>query len=292
MIFTVIHIDTGYLNRPNWLLVGYSVYHRVASGLLSRVPAQNVYDRLAIFAPATATARAGRIRLFWMYDDTQHNRESVRTSTGYAYESFSKVYCDRVRFSHPPPSGTPSKWESSAPPPPPGGGGGVRLKLYKVRCPSTRTGRGHLHQNSVMTASTVKITGWPSAPTVGPQWPNKVRNWPRTEEWQQPQTYPYPDGWSTNGWFKRSIMNGVPGGTSAGRNLTPSPTWWEWEHNKWQPGLCNHAVLSGGHGVSIRWHFQSSKTGTRDLKQELRHAERPYWWSELNARTMILPPCC
>ena len=31
MIFTVINIGTGYLNRPNWLLVGYSVYHRVAS---------------------------------------------------------------------------------------------------------------------------------------------------------------------------------------------------------------------------------------------------------------------
>ena len=31
MIFTVINIGTGYLNRPNWLLAGYSVYHRVAS---------------------------------------------------------------------------------------------------------------------------------------------------------------------------------------------------------------------------------------------------------------------
>ena len=29
--FLVITIDTGYLNRPNWLLAGYSVYHRVAS---------------------------------------------------------------------------------------------------------------------------------------------------------------------------------------------------------------------------------------------------------------------
>ena len=29
--FPVITIDTGYLNRPNWLLAGYSVYHRVAS---------------------------------------------------------------------------------------------------------------------------------------------------------------------------------------------------------------------------------------------------------------------
>ena len=29
--FAVINIGTGYLNRPNWLLAGYSVYHRVAS---------------------------------------------------------------------------------------------------------------------------------------------------------------------------------------------------------------------------------------------------------------------
>ena len=29
--FPVITVDTGYLNRPNWLLAGYSVYHRVAS---------------------------------------------------------------------------------------------------------------------------------------------------------------------------------------------------------------------------------------------------------------------
>ena len=31
MIFTVIHIDKGYLNRPNWLLAGNSFYHRIAS---------------------------------------------------------------------------------------------------------------------------------------------------------------------------------------------------------------------------------------------------------------------
>ena len=30
--FLVITIDTGYLNRPNWLLAGYSVYHK--AGLL------------------------------------------------------------------------------------------------------------------------------------------------------------------------------------------------------------------------------------------------------------------
>ena len=46
MIFTVINIGTGYLNRPNWLLAGYSVYHRVASqGFPAGFPAHNVYDR-------------------------------------------------------------------------------------------------------------------------------------------------------------------------------------------------------------------------------------------------------
>ena len=29
--FAVITIDTGYLNRPNWLLADFSVYHRAAS---------------------------------------------------------------------------------------------------------------------------------------------------------------------------------------------------------------------------------------------------------------------
>ena len=37
-IFTVIHIGTGYLNRPNWLLAGYSVYNRVASRAFPRGP--------------------------------------------------------------------------------------------------------------------------------------------------------------------------------------------------------------------------------------------------------------
>ena len=48
--FAVINIGTGYLNRPNWLLAVYSVYHRVAS---QGFPAHNVYDRPAIWAPAT-----------------------------------------------------------------------------------------------------------------------------------------------------------------------------------------------------------------------------------------------
>ena len=34
--------------------------------------------------------------------------------------------------------------------------------------------------------------------------------------------------------------------TSAGRKLTSSPTKLEWEHNKWQPALCYHVVLSDG----------------------------------------------
>ena len=119
MIFTVIHIGTGYLNRHNWLLTGYSVYHRVASGLPSQIPSPQCLwkasnlgtsDATVRAGPqclwqardprdlAPATARAGRNRFLWMYDDTQQNRESVRTTTGYAYERFSKVYWDRVYF--------------------------------------------------------------------------------------------------------------------------------------------------------------------------------------------------
>ena len=161
MIFTVIHIGTGYLNRPNWLLAGYSVYHRVASRLPSRVPAHNVYDRPAIPAIWHQRRRARDATDFYecmMIHSRIESpsvlmhikvlvryiigtgcifcriRESVRTNIGYAYESFSKVYwdrvyiffarrvvCDRVRFSTP--SGTPRPNESRVhptPPPPPG----------------------------------------------------------------------------------------------------------------------------------------------------------------------------
>ena len=67
-------------------------------------------------------------------------------------------------------------------------------------------------KTSSRSASTVNITGWPSAPTVCPQWPNKVRNCPTEKTGSSPQTYPYPAGWSTTGWFKQNIMNVVPGG--------------------------------------------------------------------------------
>ena len=51
-------------NRPNRLLAGYSVYHRVAC---QGFPAHNVYDRPAIWAPAT---------------------RRCNIATGYAYENF------------------------------------------------------------------------------------------------------------------------------------------------------------------------------------------------------------
>ena len=141
------------LNRPNWLLAGYSVYHRVASqDFPAGFPAHNVYVRPAISAPATV--RAGRNRFLWMYDDTQQNRESVRTSTnepwlnarsrnslplsqGMHMKVFSKVYCDRVyffvrrvvwdrvRFSPP----VTVLWRC----PPPGGGGGKLIIIKKKK---------------------------------------------------------------------------------------------------------------------------------------------------------------
>ena len=101
MIFTVIHIGTGYLNRPNWLLAGYSVYHRVASrlpmpgsqptmfmtGPQSRHQRRDGVCGTTMFmtgprSPRSGTSDgAGRNRFLWMYDDTQQNRESVRTNT-------------------------------------------------------------------------------------------------------------------------------------------------------------------------------------------------------------------
>ena len=77
------------VNLPNWLLAGYSVYHMVAC----RVPSPQCLwqarhlgtsDATVRAGPqclwqardlAPATARAGRNRFLWMYDDTQQNRE-------------------------------------------------------------------------------------------------------------------------------------------------------------------------------------------------------------------------
>ena len=98
----VINIGTGDLNRPNWLLAGYSVYHRVAS---QGFPTHNVYDRPAIWAPATV-----------QYCD----RVCIM-------KFFSKVYCDRVYFLCTERIATESGFRPPAAPPPP-----VHMK---VECP-------------------------------------------------------------------------------------------------------------------------------------------------------------
>ena len=88
------------------------------------------------------------------------------------------------------------------------------LVRVDVRCPSSRKriSRWRHTKTAVRSASTVSIRGRPSAPTVGPQWPNNVRKCSPEKNGSCPQTYPYPDGWSTTGWFKQNIMKGVPGG--------------------------------------------------------------------------------
>ena len=143
--FPVITIDTGYLNRPNWLLASYSVYHRVASQTGSQP---------TMFMSGPRSRHQRRNRFLWMHDDTQPNRESVRTSTnepwinarsrnsapgtlslsqGMHMKVFSKVYCDRVYFLcaerfvtgsgfHPPAARTVTRQYGSAPPPPPRSG--------------------------------------------------------------------------------------------------------------------------------------------------------------------------
>ena len=79
--FPVITIDTGYLNRPNWLPAGYSVYHRVAPS-----PQCLWQDRdlgtsdgacgTAMFMTGSRSRHQWRcVRdatdFLWMYDDTQ-----------------------------------------------------------------------------------------------------------------------------------------------------------------------------------------------------------------------------
>ena len=162
MIFTVINIGTGYLNRPILLLAGCSVYHRVTSqGFPSRVPSTQClyYDRPAI--SALATVRAGRPEVFMTGPRPRSRRqqrcvrdarrdatdiefftsfycittigqglfEVCNIATGYAYESFSKVYCDRVYFlcaerfvtgsGFEPPAAPPTHLRGECPPPPP-----------------------------------------------------------------------------------------------------------------------------------------------------------------------------
>ena len=127
----VINIGTGYLNRPNWLLAGYSVYHRVAS---QGFPAHNVYDRPAIWAPARS--------------------DSTILRQGMHMKIFSKVYCDRVYFlcteriatgsGFRPPAAPPVHMKVECPPPPPPGAEGSRWAIA-VRSPVSSVVRKILH---------------------------------------------------------------------------------------------------------------------------------------------------
>ena len=116
--FAIITIDTGYLNRPNWLLADYSVYHRVASqptmfmtGPRSRHQWRRVRDATDFYECMMIHSRI--------------------ESQGMHMKVFSKikVYCDRVYFLcaerfetgsgfHPPP------------PPPPGNKPTCVLMIY------------------------------------------------------------------------------------------------------------------------------------------------------------------
>ena len=96
--FPVINIGTGYLNRPNWLLAGYSVYHRVASqptmfmtGPRSRHQRRCVRD---------ATDFEFFVSFYCKTTIGQGISEVCNIATGYAYymKVFSKVYCDSVYF--------------------------------------------------------------------------------------------------------------------------------------------------------------------------------------------------
>ena len=70
MIFTVINIATGYLNRPDWLLAGYSVYHRVAS----------------------RTSQLGsQPTMFMTGPRSRHQQRCVRDTTDFKF--FMSIYC-------------------------------------------------------------------------------------------------------------------------------------------------------------------------------------------------------
>ena len=88
--FAVITIDTGYLNRPNWLLADYSVYHRVASqptmfmtGPRSRHQRRCVRDATDFY------------ECMMIHSRIESPSEPVQ---GMYMKVFSKVYCDRVYF--------------------------------------------------------------------------------------------------------------------------------------------------------------------------------------------------
>ena len=130
--FPVINIDTGYLNRPNWLLAGYSVYHRVASQhtMFMTVP-RSRHQRRCV---RDATDFEFFISFCCKTTIGQGISEVCNIATGYAYESFlvryivtGCIFLCAERFEAgsgfdppPPPSGTPYPVERWVPPSPPG----------------------------------------------------------------------------------------------------------------------------------------------------------------------------
>ena len=103
----VINIGTGYLNRPNWLLAGYSVYQRVAC---QGFPAHHVYDRPAIWAPATVQY-CDRVCI-WFFFLVKHIvtgciflcTERIATGSGFRPPAAPPVHM-KVECSPPPPPG-------------------------------------------------------------------------------------------------------------------------------------------------------------------------------------------
>ena len=168
MIFTVINIDTGYLNRPNWLLAGYSVYHRVAS----RASQPGSQPTMFMTGPRTRHQRATRrcvrdAQCLWQARDLgtssgacmrrgtpgrdrrtgkQSDRVYPRCAIlqqGMHMKVFSEVYCNRVYFLcaerfetgsgfDPHQRHPPTQLKFESPPPPPPGGGGQLLENVNV----------------------------------------------------------------------------------------------------------------------------------------------------------------
>ena len=163
MIFTVINIDTGYLNRPNWLLAGYSVYHRVAS---------------------QASQPGSQPTMCMTGPRSRHQRRCVRDATD--FEFLISFYCkttiwkflvryivtgcifvrravwDRVRFCPPPPSDTPYPVERWVPPPPPP----RALRAY-LRKSIALTGSARRPFYSNITCASVRIRETEDFPSTG-----------------------------------------------------------------------------------------------------------------------------
>ena len=121
--FAVITIDTGYLNRPNWLLADYSVYHRVASQpTMFMTSPRSRHQRGCARRTATDVYECMMIH-------SRRNRPSVpvqgmqmKVLVRYMLWQFfvcvRRAVWDRVRFS-PPSCGTPVHLRGECPPPPP-----------------------------------------------------------------------------------------------------------------------------------------------------------------------------